>query len=128
MNQINSTHITSNRAAALEYLSRKLTLIFLWMNAHTHISGHPKRIFQSTLIQFHCYIHFQLNWNIYPTCYLPEHLYGKPISYLNISTLSLCIEYIDDHYHMNGISENILRNTIQGMFIMCSKLTNQTTI
>lgn len=60
-------------------------------------------------------IHFQLNWNIYPTCVLPENLYGKPISDLNISTLSPCIEYIDDHYHMNGISENILRNTIEGM-------------
>lgn len=66
-------------------------------------------LFFSTSLLFSCPFSLsisQLSWNIYPTCFLPESLDGKPISALNGTSLESCIA--PSRFNFAGITENIL--------------------
>lgn len=45
---------------------------------------------------------------MYPECYLPSTLRGKPISDMNATALSWCSDFDNDLYDMAGISETLL--------------------
>lgn len=52
----------------------------------------------------------QLQWNLYPVCYLPEHERLTPISDLNYYTLERCIEFTSDEQNdVTGMSRNIFQ-------------------
>lgn len=74
-------------------------------------------VLEAILIEFYLYLHIwltdsfylQLQWNVYPICHFPVALRGKPISDLNGTVLTECMDIdSNDLYDIAGISENIL--------------------
>lgn len=74
---------------------------------HTGTDTPEKSVFLVKYILIESYS-LQLQWNVYPICYLPASLRAKPISDLNTTALGSCIDFDNDLYDMGGISQNIL--------------------
>lgn len=114
MSKCLTNKIVSSWGQSLESDLRFMYTCTRYPNMHASTSAAKKK--RSVLLVKHILIESpffilsfaQLQWNVYPICYLPTPLRAKPISDLNATGLDLCTDFDNDLYDMSGISENIL--------------------